>query len=381
MTTKYKAIKQAIKSKILDGTYAPNQKLHSESEMIKEFGVSRHTVRLAIGELANEGWLYKIQGSGTFCADRSKVMKLNPSQKNIAIVTTFISDYIFPTIIRGAESFLSQESYNVSIFNTKNDYDQEKRVLETILMGNYDGVIVEPTRSASASPNLHLYLTLEKENIPFIMINAYYEELEPPAVVVNDEQGGYIQTEHLIKLGHRDMIGIYKTDDMQGLKRLKGYIKAHRAYGIPLNPQNIILFKTCNQEEKPKEQLEALLSNSQQLPTGLVCYNDELVLQLLDIVREKGIQVPRDLSIVGYDDSNLAEASEVKLTSVCHPKTELGVEAAKLLLNIIKDKSGSLNKQHQSIVFEPKLIERTSTRQIGAAQERVNHDLIGSGKG
>lgn len=73
MTTKYNMVKRAVKSKIIDGTYTPNQKISSESELMKEFGVSRHTVRLAIGDLVLEGWLYREQGSGTFCADRSKM--------------------------------------------------------------------------------------------------------------------------------------------------------------------------------------------------------------------------------------------------------------------------------------------------------------------
>ena len=97
MTTKYNMVRNAVKSKIIDGTYTPNQKISSESELMKEFGVSRHTVRLAIGDLVMKGWLYREQGSGTFCADRSKLDNITniSNQKNIAIVTTYLSDYIY----------------------------------------------------------------------------------------------------------------------------------------------------------------------------------------------------------------------------------------------------------------------------------------------
>src|SRR5690625_3211082 len=100
MTTKYNKVKQAVKSKIIDGTYSPHQKISSESELMKEFGVSRHTVRQAIGDLVLKGWLYREQGSGTFCADRSnqEINETRSGQKKIAIVTTYISDYIFPSI-------------------------------------------------------------------------------------------------------------------------------------------------------------------------------------------------------------------------------------------------------------------------------------------
>src|SRR5699024_10482403 len=105
MKTKYSIVKESIKSKILDGTYKPNQKISSESELMKEYGVSRHTVRLAIGDLVTTGWLYREQGAGTFCEDRTK-SESETSQvqtKNIAIVTAFISVDIIPSIIRGAE--------------------------------------------------------------------------------------------------------------------------------------------------------------------------------------------------------------------------------------------------------------------------------------
>jgi GntR family transcriptional regulator of arabinose operon len=115
MATKLDKVKQEIKSRILDGTFQPNQKISSESELMKQFAVSRHTVRAAIGELVNKGWLYREQGAGTFCADRSMDSRLmsGSNQKNIAIITTFISEYIFPSIIRGAESYLSKHGYNV----------------------------------------------------------------------------------------------------------------------------------------------------------------------------------------------------------------------------------------------------------------------------
>ena len=91
-------------------------------------------------------------------------------------------------------------------------------VLEKILSQQFDGVIVEPTKSAYSNPNITYYLNLESLSIPYIMINAYYDELEPISIVMDDEKGGFLQTEHLIKLGHKEIIGCFKTDDTQGNK-------------------------------------------------------------------------------------------------------------------------------------------------------------------
>src|SRR5690606_35941475 len=123
--TKHSKIKGWIMSRILDGTYTPHQKISSESELMKQFDVSRHTVRVDIGELVSEGWLYTEQGAGTFCSDHSlnQNSRENSPQKKIAIITTYISDYIFPSIIRGAEAEISKHGYHVSLFSTNNDYE------------------------------------------------------------------------------------------------------------------------------------------------------------------------------------------------------------------------------------------------------------------
>lgn len=374
METKYNMVKRAIQSDIMDGTYLPHQKISSESELMAQFKVSRHTVRLAIGDLVAKGWLYREQGSGTFCADREEEQDTIQAveRKNIAIITTYISDYIFPSIIRGAESILSQAGYQVSIFSTNNDHEKEREILEKILSQPFDGVIVEPTKSAFSNPNINYYLNLERLSIPYIMINAYYDELEPMSLVMNDEKGGFIQTEHLIQLGHTEIAGIFKTDDLQGTKRMKGFLKAHRHYGIPLNPKNIITYHTEEKETKPVQELEKMLFSEEARDiTGLVSYNDELVMNVLNLLRNKRMQVPGDLSIVGYDDSFFTEVSEVKLTSVAHPKSDMGKAAAKTILDLIKRKNSNkvnVSKQLEPIVYDPSLIVRGSTVKVGGVE-------------
>ncbi|WP_223643068.1 GntR family transcriptional regulator [Planococcus sp. 4-30] len=367
MTTKYNMVKRAVKSRIIDGIYTPNQKISSESELMKEFGVSRHTVRLAIGDLVSAGWLYREQGSGTFCADRS-LLKSNDntnSQKSIAIVTTYLSDYIFPSIIRGAESKLSEEGYQVSIFSTNNTHEMERGVLEKILSQQFDGVIVEPTKSGSSNPNISFYLKLEQLDIPYIMINAFYDELEPISIVMDDEKGGFLQTEHLIKLGHKNIVGCFKTDDRQGIKRMKGFLKAHRQNNIPVRETHIITYNTEEKQTKPLEELQKLLASSDGSITGLVCYNDELAMMLLELLRNKNIKVPEDISIVGHDDSMLAEISEVKLTSIVHPKSEMGELAANAIIALIDSKHDKTsNYNASSMIYDPELIVRSSTKNM-----------------
>lgn len=367
MKTKYSTVREYIESKILDNTFKPHEKIDSESELMKHFGVSRHTVRLAIGDLVTEGWLYREQGSGTFCADRSIMEKKREpeSVKKIAIITTYISDYIFPSIIRGAEARLSEEGFQVSIFSTDNCYEKEKEIMEKILAQQFDGIIVEPTKSACANPNIIYYLELERLGIPYIMINAYYDALEPIHLIVDDEKGGFLQAEYLIQHGHTNIAGFFKTDDMQGARRLKGFLQAHRHYKIAINPACIITYDTEGREAKPVKELKKILENTDTEITAIVCYNDELAMELLNVLRTRELHIPKDFSMIGFDDSFLADISEVKLTSVQHPQSKIGEDAANYIIGFV----AAANKKKQmsgmtSIEYEPELTIRDSVRQI-----------------
>ncbi len=345
--------------------YRASSKIGSESELMKRFQLSRHTIRKAIDDLVYEGWIYKKQGAGSFCADRSlsKLNEKTSTNKNIAVIMTYFNDYIFPTIIRGAESYLSSYGYNVSVFSTNNDLEQERRCLEKVISQKFDGLIVEPTKSAFPNPNISSYLNIERLGIPYVMVHAYYEELAPFHIVLNDELGGYIQTKHLIDCNHRNIIGFFKNDDVQGMNRMKGFIKAHREKGLSLHPSHIITYTTETKKEYPLQELRKKLMGSNR-PTAIVCYNDELVILLLDVIRELKLKVPDNISIVGYDNSMLSVASEVKVTTIHHPQDAMGYAAGEAIHHLIEHKHEPKSESFDSVVFEPELVIRKSTKSL-----------------
>jgi GntR family transcriptional regulator of arabinose operon len=363
--TKYTIVKEKITEWITSGKVKPGEKIYSENELVKMFGVSRHTVRQAVGDLVHEGLLYREQGAGTFCSfkkdkiieqTRSSLQTSNTNGKNIGVITTYISDYIFPSIIRGIESYLTAQGYSLTLACTDNNVEKEKQCLQTMLSRNIDGLIVEPTKSSNYNPNINYFLELEQNNIPYLMINQFYSQVMPPHIIMNDEHGGYIATEHLIKLGHDKIIGLFKTDDLQGVNRMQGFIRAFREHSLPFFPEMVITFTTEDLDSKLLERLENFFKADSK-PTAIVCYNDQLALNVLNMSRQLGLTVPDDISIVGFDDSSLAVATEVKLTSVTHPKMQMGIDAAKWIVSAV-EKKGELPP---SIVYEPKLVIRNST--------------------
>ncbi|WP_214816670.1 GntR family transcriptional regulator [Exiguobacterium sp. s131] len=369
--TKYNMVKDHILEWIKDGTVRPGEKIPSENELVQSFGVSRHTIRQAVGELVNEGYLYREQGSGTYCSpilptSTPQTIERLGNGKNIGVITTYISDYIFPSIIRGIESHLASKGYTLTLSCTDNNVEKERQCLEMMLDRQIDGLIVEPTKSSSYNPNIKYYLELEQQHTPYLMINQYYSQLTPPYLIMDDEKGGFLAAEHLIKLGHERIMGLFKTDDLQGVHRMRGFIRAFREYNLPLEPELIITYTTEELVPSFYDVIHQVFENADERPSAIVCYNDQLALNVLDQLRNLRLSVPQDVSLVGYDDSVLAVATEVKLTSIIHPKQELGRAAAEWIIAAVEKKDTP-----PSHTYEPELIVRNSTAPYNRLESKL----------
>lgn len=356
---KYLFIKNDIKEKIETGMYSLGTKIPSENKLTKLHAVTRHTVRQAISDLVNEGYLLKKQGSGTFVRDKYLRIEKKTGRKTIGVITTYISDYIFPYIIRGIEEELSNRNYSLMLSSTRNNVEIESISLKSMIDQNVDGLIVEPTKSNLMNPNLNYYLNISEKEIPLIMINATYEELDLPFIAINDIKAGKIATEHLIELGHTRIGLLTKADDVQGKNRMKGYLEALNDAKLTFESNHVFKYNTETKSDIPMY-LKSLIE-SEDYPTAFVVYNDEVAMMLIYEIHTAGLNCPEDISVVSHDDSHYSTTlPTVQLTTIRHPKEELGRAAVRWLVNAIETN----NMDQDSIVFEPKLIVRNSTRRI-----------------
>ncbi|WP_256758946.1 GntR family transcriptional regulator [Cohnella sp. WQ 127256] len=354
---KYLQLKEEILSWIASGRYRPGDKLPSENELAEQFSLSRQTVRQSIGELVQEGWLAREQGKGTFVNRKSAERRISSGNRTVGLITTSISDYIFPSIVRGVEAALKDKGYRLLLSSTDNRKDRERECLEIMLSHSVCALIVEPTKSAEGNPNFDNYLAIEDHGIPMLMINESYPDLDCPSVRVDDDAGGLMAASYVLELGHQRIAGFFKTDDLQGVRRMKGFIRACREHHISPDGGKIVRYSTEDKSERPQQMLRELLL-SDEPPTAIVCYNDQLAVSMLDTVRDLGLRIPEDLSVIGYDDSFLATATEIKLTTIEHPKSGLGEHAANLLIAQLENVTTPNDKE---ILFPPKLIVRQST--------------------
>ena len=350
--TKYQAVINYIEGQIAAQVLRPGDKLPSENELAEQFGISRQTVRKAIGMLEEEGIVRRVKGSGTYLSfDRRE----NLEQKNsIAVVTTYVDSYIFPKTIQGIENVLFESGYSVQISFTNNTLEREKSILEDLLSrDDVAGVIVEGTKSGLPNPNLPLYRQLLSRKVPVLFINTYYPELDAPHVSLNDVEAARKAVQYLIDHGHRDIGAILKLDDGQGRQRYLGYLSAMYAAGLSVTDSRMVWIDT--DESKQLAYCTDKLLNRVEACTALFCYNDQIAFQLIRILTGKGIRVPQDVSIISIDDSDLALHSEVPITSLPHPKEKLGAKAAEILLQLIAGR-----KKDATFEFDTRVVERES---------------------
>ncbi|MDT2523213.1 GntR family transcriptional regulator [Enterococcus raffinosus] len=353
--SKYQTIADELKSRILSGEYKENTAIPPELQLQKDYQVSRHTIRQAIALLVNEGFLRKEKGSGTYVDIKYKQENKAPSNnhKTIGVVTTYLSDYIFPSIIRGIEKTLREKGYSLLLASTNNDFQQEKQCIEKMITQGVEGLIVEPTKSNQYNPNLALYVRLREQGIPMVMINAVYEEISAPFICVDDVESGFLATDYLIKNNHKKLLLVTKIDDLQGKYRMKGFIKACEKSGIQFSPEDIITFET-ETRKTIFDQVQARLKEEPQI-TGLVCYNDQVASSLIDRLSANGLQIPQELSVIGNDNSALSKIGNVKLTTLNHPREQMGQDSANWIIEAIEE-----GREPENILYEPTLIERDS---------------------
>ena len=324
---KYAAVAQKLREGIRTGQYPRGHKLPSENELASQTGFSRQTIRQAMALLENEGLTERIRGSGTYV---KKAFSYREQTHNIAVVTTYIGEYIFPAILHGISSVLSQNGYTPLLSATQNRVDTEREVLKSLMNKPIDGIIVEGTKTAIPNPNIDLYEEFEKKGIPVVFVNGYYADLKHPVyVVMNDRDGGRLACEQLLREGHKHIAGFFKSDDIQGHRRYAGYAEALVKAGLSVEDNHVLWYTTENRDLLIKSSAREVMQGC----TAAVCYNDETA--LMAIAACEGM----DVSWISFDQSAYARMPGSPFRSLGNPKEVVGQMAAEKLMNMLSGRN------------------------------------------
>ncbi len=269
-------------------------------------------------------------------------------------------------VIRGVEGVASNNDYNVLLSMSKKS-SQHAAYDRFLRMGYIDGVITVETLKGELDEQ-----ELAKSGIPRVSAG-YREDLEMlNSVVCDDRQGGYLVTKHLLELGHRRIGVISGPANFIGAMdgRLQGACDALKEYGLTLDPDMLIYGDFSI--ESGSHAAEPLLQHVQP-PTAIFAMNDRMALGAISKAREIGLHVPRDLSVVGFDDIPLTSVIDPPLTTIRQFPAELGKVATQHLLAMIEQGTSKFS----SVVIPIELIVRGSTA-VPAYEALVEKGLLGS---
>ena len=359
-TAKYQQVTEWIYNRISSGELSGGDKLESENEISLLFGISRQTVRHALRLLIENGILEARQGSGTYVKKQESHVETADQglSGTVTIISTYVDGYIFPKILQAMVRTLEQAGYGARIMFTNNRLETERRLLIRFLEErSRDPLIVEPVMSGLPNPNLNYYRRLKERGIPILFFHSFYPELDIPHISMNDEQAGRTAAEYLISRGHTEIGGIFKADDGQGRQRYKGYLKALIHAGIEIKEDRISWIDTQEMNNFPE--VSPRIWQRLHSCSACVCYNDEVAHFITEHAAEHHIRIPEDLSLISFDNSELARLNAVPLTSVSHPMEQLGSRAAENMIRLIKNSDYDATYE-----FPVKIEERSSVQKL-----------------
>jgi len=281
------------------------------------------------------------------------------SSKTLGLIIQFYNNNVLSThylmqVMHGVEQTLDNYGYNLVLFSRiqpKNShYDDITAWYYSGLVKGF--VLVAPPAD---SP---LVKKLIKEDVTFVVVSARTGHKNVSYVDADNAAGAYMATEHLIKLGHRNIGYISGPDDSEnGRERSNGFRKAMNDYGVKISSSNVM---EGDFEQKGGYNGMMKLLRGPNRPSAVFVANDLMAVGAMQAVREKRLKIPRDISIVGFDDIDLAAMADPPLTTIHQPTKMLGELAADYLVNYSKEKE-TLPIQR---VLEVTLVLRESTRKF-----------------
>jgi LacI family transcriptional regulator len=258
------------------------------------------------------------------------------NSKSIGIVVSTIENNFFSQVINGIESVAYSKGYNVIITQTHESYDLEVLNVKHLTFRSIDGILISLSTETNDIEHLNV---LHKKGLPIVFFDRISEDIATHKVIADNYTGAYEGTAHLIKSGYKKIAQITSSANSSITKeRLGGYKKALDDNGIVLNDNYI---KYCPHGGRDlaeiKNALNDLLSMDNR-PDAIFTSSDRITVTTLLLLQELKIKIPDEIALLGFTNTQLAEALNPSLSSIYQPGFEIGKTAAEMLINLIESK-------------------------------------------
>jgi LacI family transcriptional regulator len=315
-------------------------------------GVSVNTASRAINDKPDINPLTKekileIAREIGYVPNASAVALRTQKTRTLGVIIADNNNPFYAEVLSGIEAEAKENNYHIILTNTRRDYQEEETAIDLLLAKQVDGLLIAPVQEK----NEDIYKLVDSK-IPFVVVGRDYENLSIDAVYSDESKGGYVATEYLIKRGFKNIsyIGGY-TYKSPARMRLEGYKKALTDYGIPLKESLIKIGDIDIKDgyKYTKDMFEQGINFQ-----AIFAYNDMMAFGAIKAIKERGLEIPRDIGLVGYDNILFSSLVSPPLTTVNLKKDTLGRESVRLLLS----KINGHRKKNKKIVLDVDLIIR-----------------------
>lgn len=337
-----------LEEQLQQGVFKLNDKIPTEEELVQLTGLARATIRQAIQNLTNMGYLIRKKGLGTFVT----VPQENPKKQTIiGIIVPDIRSGYAPELARGAEDEAAKNKHSLILCSSDDLFIKAEFHTNRLIENHVSGVVFVPT-SSSDEKNKLIVEKFKEKNIPVVLADRTISSLELDHVTTNNYDAAYQLTNYLIEKGHKKIAFVYSNIFSTERLRFEGYKKALEDNGIAIDNNIVVSHSGPFNEEQFLKYASVILKQREKI-TAVFAGHDRIAITFYIVAREKGLSFPEDLSIVGFDDLRFSPRS---LTSMHQPIYEMGVESIKLINARIRgEKNGP-----QSVILNSYLIERNS---------------------
>jgi GntR family transcriptional regulator of arabinose operon len=356
----YRQIKAELAREIEQFNLPPNSPFLSENEAIERFKVSRVTIRQAFELLEQEGFIYRMQGKGSFIGPHDA----KPTKTVAFIATCILSNGVESVLLRSIEDYLDQRNYNLIICNTSNSFEKTENYIKRLIRNNVDAIIYVCVLAEQGNEkNADLINFIRNNGIPVVLVDRYVSEVKDKVSIVTPDNytGAYAMTEHLISLGHT-RIGICASVPQTSpvLDKLAGFKQCLADHGLEFQPELVKLVLSDDDYNVVAMQFHMM----KDAPSAVFALWDDLAYHLIEAFKSFNVNVPDDIAVVGFDDYSIFKPNfPVHLTTVRVPLWEEGKLAASIVVELLQGRE--LTPTHVKVPGELVIRETCGIRNVG----------------
>jgi LacI family transcriptional regulator len=269
------------------------------------------------------------------------------------VIVPDVANPFFTLVVRGVERVAGRAAFHVILCDTQGDLERERGYLEDMVAFQVEGLLIAPVSDRSR-PNLRLPL---RNHVPFVLIDRSIAGFEADLVQGDSVGGARRLVEHLIELGHRRIAMITESDEVSTARdRLRGYREALEAAEIPFLPE--LVTEASAVDPRGAHDATFRLLDLSEPPTAIFSVNNITVVGVAEAARERGLQIPRDLALVCFDDLEHASRFLPFLTVMAQPAETFGTIATQLLLDRL---AGRVAERRRIVVLSADFVVRESS--------------------